>query len=416
MRKSKLIKKVDNGIYFKVFLALLWSKEILLNYCRGFLMKVPVLSAASDYIIPAVLFLMFLLSYKIIAERLRGADFVFVMSCVLVYVASYLFFKRNRDFFRIEWMNFLIGGLPFYFVGVALKSDDEGAVLKLLYRISCASVIAFCVYFIFINEMEDVTLRSGDMNSAYNILPHACLTFYYMIKEFKVHRLLVFALSAVSLLMMGTRGAVLCLFVFIVLSTAVTVQFKRPVVLLSMALICVLFVMFKELTDWLIDLAYSIGENLGLSTRVFDKLLSGDFAVSDSRVYLKERVRYYLQAYPFTGLGIYGDRVVSGGQYVHNLFLEIYSQFGILMGTILTVALTALGYRVIRCVFKSGDRNAQLIILLLLSCCFKLVVSSSYLREPFFWLLLGYYIAVIRENKMNERRERIPIKKSKLIK
>lgn len=416
MKKSKLIKKIDNQIYFRIFVAFLWSREILLNYFRGFLLKIPVLSAASDYIIPAMLFLMFLLSYETIAERLRGADFVFVIACILIYVANYLFFKRNRDFFKMEWMNFLIGSLPFYFVGVALKADDEGTVLKLLYRISCASVIAFCIYILFVNEMDDFIMRNGDMNSAYNILPHACLTFYYVIKEFKWYRLVVFLISALSLLMMGTRGAVLCLLVFIVLCSAVTIRFKRPLLLLAMAVICILFVVFKELTDRLMEAAYSISESLGLSTRVFDKLLSGNFAVSDARTYLRERVRYYLLAYPVVGLGIYGDRAVSGGQYVHNLFLEIYGHFGFLMGTLITAAFIILFYRGIRGVFKSGNRNAQLIVLLLIGCCFKLLVSSSYLREPFFWLLLGYFVAVSREYRPAVGTDRLSVGKSRLIK
>ncbi len=416
MRKSELIKKIDNRIYFRIFIAVLWSKEILMNYFRGLFLKIPVLSAASDYIIPALLFLMFLLSYETIAERLRGPDFVFVMGCILVYLASYLFFKRNRDFFRMEWMNFLLGSLPFYFVGVALKADDDEDLLKLLYGISCISVIVFGVYVLFINEMDEFTMRNGDMNSAYNILPHACLTFYYMIKEFKWYRPLFFLLAALFLLMMGTRGAVLCLLVFMVLCSAVTIRFKRPVVLLIMAVVCILFLVFQNLIDGLMELAYSVSEKLGLSTRVFDKVMSGNFAVSDARVYLKERVRYYLYAYPLVGLGIYGDRVVTGGQYVHNMFLEFYAQFGVLVGTVLSVSLTVLFYRGIRLIFKKGDRTARLIVLLLASCCFKLLVSSSYLREPFFWLLLGYFAAVIRENRGVAEEERSPVKKSRWIK
>ncbi len=416
MERSKLIKKIDNQIYFRIFVAVLWSKEILLNYFRGFLMKVPVLSAVSDYIIPAILFLLFLLSYKTIAERLRGADFVFVMACILVYLGNYLFVRRSRDFFRVEWVNFLIGSLPFYFVGVALRSDDEGSILKLLYRISCVSVVAFCIYILFINQMDEETMRDGDMSSAYNLLPHACLTFYYMIKEFKWHRPIFFLVAAIALFMMGTRGAVLCLFVFIVLCSAVTIQFKRPIVLLSMGLVCVLLVIFPQILDWLIETAYSISESLGLSTRVFDKLMEGNFAVSDARVYLRERVRHYILAYPIVGLGIYGDRVVSNGQYVHNLILELYANFGILMGTILVTALTVLSYRSIRYVHGNREEHGQLILLLLFGYCFKLLVSSSYLREPFFWLLIGYLVGVVRESRMKEGSERVPVKKSRLIK
>jgi hypothetical protein len=183
-----------------------------------------------------------------------------------------------------------------------------------------------------------------------------------------------------------------------VVVSALTIRFKRPLTLLIMVVVCALFILFKGLTDMLVEAAYEICETFGLSTRVFDKLLSGDFTVSVARDNIKNVIRYYLHAYPIQGLGIYGDCFVTKGQYAHNLFLEIYSHFGYLMGTIITLGMTVVVYRGTRIALKSGNDNARVITLLLLCCCFKLIVSSSYLREPFLWLMIGYFAGTIRDN------------------
>lgn len=398
MRRNDLIKKIDNRIYFKIFVAMLWSESILLEYIRGAMLNLPIVSMLANYIVPCSMFIVFMMGYKTFTERLRGQDFVFVMTCLVVYVFEFWLYKRNRDYFRISYTEFIIGSLPFYFVGVALRGDD-GEILDWLYKISCVTVVAFALYMSFINQMNSNILRGGDMSSSYNILPHACLTFYYMMKKFNWRRLAIFLLAAVFLLMMGTRGSIVCLLLFVLVVTAITIRFQKPILLLVVAAICVLLISFRGITDFLIDIAYDVGEKFGLSTRVFDKFLSGDFTSSTGRTVIREKIEYYLREYPIVGLGIYGDIFVTKGQYAHNFFLEVYAHFGYLIGTILTVAFSIYVIRSVIYVFKIKDENAQLVTLLLLSCCFKLVVSGSYLREPFFWLMLGYFVSLLRERR-----------------
>ncbi len=419
MKKSNLIKKIDNQIYFKVFVALLWAKSILLEYVRSAMVKLPILSAVSEYIIPCTMFMMFLLAFKTITERLRGADFVFIMACIVVYVFEFWVFKDNRPYFEMLYMEFVMGCLPFYFVGVALRGDD-GDILKWLYRISSATILAFSFYVLFINQMEDVTLRGGDMASAYNLLPHTCLAFYYLMKEFKWRRLILFLVAAIAILMMGSRGPVLCVGLFVVIFSVLTIRLRRPYVLIGIIVLCAIFVLIPNLFDYMIQGAYVLGQRFGLSTRIFDKILSGNFTASSGRATIRQQIHYYLQNEPVVGLGLYGDRYVTKGFYAHNLFLEIYAHFGYLLGTILMVSFVILILRGMIYVFKSKDENARCISLLLLCCCCKLMVSSSYLREPFLWLMVGYFVALLRENRvtgvLGNGSNRIRKKQSKFVK
>ncbi len=418
MKKSKLIKKMDNHIYFKLFVALLWAKSILLEYIRSAVAKLPIFSAVSEYIIPCAMFLMFLLSFKTITERLHGSDFVFIMASIVVFVFEFWVFKDNRPYFEMLYMEFAMGCLPFYFVGVALRNDDE-SILKWLYGISSATILTFSFYMLFVNRMEDDTMQGGDMSSAYNILPHACLTFYYLMKKFKWRRLALFLVASIAILMMGSRGPVLCLGIYVIVVSALTIRLRRPYVLIGIILICAVFVLIPNLFDYLIQGAYALGQRYGLSTRFFDKMLSGNFTASSGRMTIRQQIRYYLRNEPIVGLGIYGDRYVTKGFYAHNLFLEIYAHFGYFLGTILSASFVILLLRGLIYVFKSKNESARCVSLLLLCCCCKLMVSNSYLREPFLWLMMGYFVALLREarvaNLYGDQKIRIRKKQSKFV-
>lgn len=415
MRKSSLTKKIDNTIYFKIFVALLWTRGILQEYVRGALLKIPGLSAVANYVIPGVLILAFLLSYKTIADRLRGADFIFVMACILIFVFEFYAFPKNRAYFEILYQDFLLGALPFYFVGVALRGDDKELV-QWMYRVSCVSILAFTFYMFFLNQMEGVTLRGGDMDSAYNLLPHVCLSFYFAMKEFNWRRLVLFLIGAVCLVMMGTRGAVLCLLIFMFVAVILTKKLRNPIVILGLVLTALLLLFFDSLTNALIDLAYTVANTFGLSTRIFDKMLSGSLMGSSGRQEIRQRITYYLSESTITGLGIYGDVLVAEGLYAHNLILELIAHYGYYIGSLFFIALVVLVWRGISYSIKTEDDNTQLVSFLLLCCSFKLMLSSSYLREPFLWIMMGYFVALIREQRCQDESQMKRTKESRYIK
>jgi len=87
------------------------------------------------------------------------------------------------------------------------------------------------------------------------------------------------------------------------------------------------------------------------------------------------------------GKGLMGDRIVLD-IYAHNIFLELFVQFGIVAGFILCVALIAF---LVSSLLKK-DKPELVFILLLLPCgFFKLLVTGSYLhQEPAFYALLAF--------------------------
>ena len=135
MSKSKLIRTVDNQIYFVIFLVLLWTRDILLEYFRGLLLNLPFTSAIAGLIVPLIMVIFFVLSLGTMTERLKGVDITFISACLVVYCAHYLLFPDSRYYYERNGTAFLFAALPFYFVGIAINDDDyQTRILELFYK------------------------------------------------------------------------------------------------------------------------------------------------------------------------------------------------------------------------------------------------------------------------------------------
>ena len=78
------------------------------------------------------------------------------------------------------------------------------------------------------------------------------------------------------------------------------------------------------------------------------------------------------------------------GTYVHNLFLELIIQFGIIIGSFISVLICVLVYRGINC----KDLAKRDVYILYISCGFGiLMISSTMLNCPMFWVLIGMALA-----------------------
>ena len=138
---------------------------------------------------------------------------------------------------------------------------------------------------------------------------------------------------------------------------------------------------------------YNKANSLGLSVRIFDKLLSGTASNVSSRDVIQAKLFDAIGVRLFDGYGLCGDRVIAGS-YAHNIVIELWVEFGLLIGTMIfaLIALTLLrGYLSAKTIECKG-----LIISLIFACFFKLFLSGSYLDEKFLFLLLGLCVAEIR--------------------
>jgi len=375
---------------FYVLASLVWTQGTLFVYFKSVMRRLPLFGSISDdIIIPFIIVLLIAISIPYMLKKLRITDVGLYVGILLIYCFSYLLNTDNADFLSENAGLILLNTVPVYFIG---SSIQEEKMIDLFYKLSLCSIVCMFIY----NNVIGLLEQNEYMSEAYRLLPHICLVIYYAIKK---PRVLNIALSLIGLIMLisyGNRGTVLLVVLFIVacLFFFRTYKHKGIIRFILITTIALLVVFSDHILLWLVEI---VG-NMGMSTRAIDLFLEGEFFLSESRNNLKDIMWVGIMEKPIFGYGIAGDRCLVP-LYAHDIVYEMWASFGLLFGTIFIVGIVVLICRAIK---RTNSEKSKVFIWLLVCCSFiKLFISSTYLNEPLFFLMLGMCLSVIRQNAYN---------------
>ena len=375
---------------FYVFASLVWTQGTLFVYFKSVMRRLPLFGSISDdIIIPFIIVLLIAISIPYMLKKLRITDVGLYVGILLIYCFSYLLNTDNADFLSENAGLILLNTVPVYFIG---SSIQEEKMIDLFYKLSLCSIVCMFIY----NNVIGLLEQNEYMSEAYRLLPHICLVIYYAINK---PRVLNIALSLIGLIMLisyGNRGTVLLVALFIVacLFFFRTYKHKGIIRFLLITPMALLVAFSDHILLWLVEI---VG-NMGMSTRAIDLFLEGEFFLSESRNNLKDIMWIGIMEKPIFGYGIAGDRCLVP-LYAHDILYEMWASFGLLFGTIIIIGIVVLIYRAIK---RTNSEKSKVFIWLLVCCSFiKLFISSTYLNEPLFFLMLGMCLSVIRQNAYN---------------
>ncbi|QGG47306.1 O-antigen ligase family protein [Heliorestis convoluta] len=229
--------------------------------------------------------------------------------------------------------------------------------------------------------------------SYYMLLP----TIMYLDEFFEkisVKALLYALVSLMIILSLGSRGALICSALFVILKLArfdYKLSYRKMVFYFSsIGTIVALLLYSKQILEYL----YIFFLNIGIESRTIRVLLSDDIPLS-GRDNLYENVIREILINPILGIGIGGDRAVNG-IYVHNFFLEVLANFGVIIGTILIIVFLLI-------IFKNltikNKEIYNIVIIWLGIGFFPFMMSSSYIENIKFWIMLGLLTGLLKFNK-----------------
>ena len=329
-----------------------------------------------------VYFYLLFRALPVMIERISGKDLVFVATIVLLLLLSML---REDNF------TYIYSSLPifpklflYYFIGRSVWNDQyvEKVFFKATPYIIAVSFVIFVLTSVFAkNENED------NMSLAYFLLPFSIFSALKMIKfkEKRIFNILVFIGALFLQIWTGTRGPLLCLLLAIVIY--LFVQPNKSAIkffFILILLIAVIFMSSNLFTEIVQDISISL-EQKGKSNRIVNKFLKEELFSSSGRDSIIENIVLAIEERPFLGYGLFSDRAVLNGSYCHNIFFELLINFGIVIGGVLFVFLV---YWLAISLFRRRENSA---LFLMLTCVgfVKLFLSSSYIIDPMFFLLLG---------------------------
>ncbi len=382
--------------FFSMFLVLFWGQDIIFSYIKGILLRIPYIKLTVDYYFPVLIVFCLAFSLPYILRSVLPKDIIFVLIVAMVYFSQVVLYPSNREYLLSVSVDVFTKILPLYFIGLCI---DENKHFNILYIASVVNVFAFILYISVLSgeAHSDQLLYSGFMHRAYTLLPQLLVIIGYAIKKPNIFNITTGIVGSVVLVTCGNRGSVLLLFVFIVIGLFFLVERKvRKGVCAFMLIAGISVLLFYQ---WIIEQLSILISTLGMSPRFLNYIISGGFFESNGRNVITQKLLEMIGENPLVGYGLASDHIATGS-YAHNFVIELWTSFGVVTGTLL---FTVTAFVII----KAWTNNKNAIILCVLICVgfFKLFISSSFLFEGMFFVLLGYCVSLLRKDRQISNRK-----------
>lgn len=336
-------------------------------------------------------------SFKYIWKSIRIKDILLLFVIILVVLVSYLFNTANRVNIESHIISLFFSVIPFYFLGLSIKANKK--TMDMLYYSSIVALLVNWLYIIVIFTTGR-SFQEDNLFISYSVLPYVIMILWYTLDNIKLSRITLSILGMLFILSMGSRGPVMSLLVFIVLFALYKSKksFSKRILYIIIPAIAASLVIYSGLwVDIVLELK-KVVQGVGISTRVFDALLYGTAQGSnDARLRIYQIMWQYILERPLTGYGIYGEWAMINYT-AHNLVLEIWAHFGIIMGSMLIVTGA---YLLLSTYIRSQNPYTKGFILVLVSFgLVRCIYAGSYLSYYIF-LMMGFLINQTRKLKRN---------------
>ncbi|WP_077369206.1 O-antigen ligase family protein [Anaerosalibacter sp. Marseille-P3206] len=334
---------------------------------------------------------------QILSKIIVGLFYIIVLPTVLkrnkfkfviAYFISIFIFLLNYIFFRENWVYLKTIIFPFFFTSlpslIYSYSINDWNVLKDVMKKT--SLIVFIVGFIIgvLVFSNRASVGTYSMSLSYYMLLPTIVYMDKIIEKFNFKSLIVVLISLLIILAVGSRGAIMCIGVFIILKFITTKKKLNFKTILMYLIIIALIITFLLFLDTILENLYNFLLRFGIHSRSIQLFLQDDLHLS-GRDYLYKRMVDETKANPLFGIGLAGDRAIMNG-YVHNLILELIGNFGLIVGVLI---ITFLGVITFKVLFSKNKKVSGFMAIWFCIGVVHLMVSSSYLIDFKFWIFLG---------------------------
>mgnify|MGYP007012485644 CR=1 FL=1 len=371
--------------WLTLLLCTVWA-SMMWVYADGVFNRLPVINLFSDWMTASLFVLPALLSLPAMMRRLCLIDYLFYFVNVLIYMGCYVFFPKNTPYLNEYAFTSLACVYTYYFIGRVMDIDRLFTLFTYLSAICILADLFFYLVYMPGHKNMATEANEDNMYAAYQALPHVAFMLWATAERFRIWKLAMGFLGVLFLLSCGTRGPLVCIAFFGIIYFFFYMNFKGAVYIKSL-LVAAGIILLANLRSIAIYLAQTF-TGLNLSTRIMEKIVMGDLGNDSQRGALRERVYEVLaNGDHFWGLGLFGCRNY-GVIYPHFLPLDFFCTYGYFMGSILLALLVLL---IVGALWLSRGKKAQQFIVFLFSVSvIKLLMSNSFIIEPYFFFLVGF--------------------------
>lgn len=317
--------------------------------------------------------------------------------CTLLYGGGFLTLERIGGGYisRIYWT--YVFCIPLF--AIVADVNDYEAMIKQTEK--AAKYCVFCaipIFLFFLLDKSRLTSPDYSMSFGYALL-FSTLYFLYQIKRSKEKKRIIYilyCLLCVTMIMSyGSRSQILCIGIYVLSEIFFMRGLQRwKKLILGIAIIgCGVLLVFeyKVLLTGLLNLLGFFG----VYSRSLGYFLERTTYTGREKVWAAAVER--IMEKPLLGWGFGVDTSIDG-LYPHNFYLELALQYGIVIGIIMGLTVTAL---IIKKIYIGKEHNE---VLLLFFCCgfVPLLLTSEYLVWPTFWIFLSICFFEHQNRRVNK--------------
>jgi hypothetical protein len=387
---DKINISLQRDTFLQITIYIIWG-AVLYTFLRGIINHLPILKDYTDEIIFIIFFVPILSSLPALIHKYCFFDYLFFVLLIAYYFASYIFFPDNAEKLTENILICIFLVFPYYFYGRVIDIDRSFDIFVLLSAVCIYLNIFYYIVYAPANKVIDEGTASDNMYASYLLMPHVVMMLWGTLDRFRIWKAFTFILGVMLMLSFGTRGPLVCIGFFGIIFFFFYMKFKGAIYV-KLGIVGLIIIVLINLRDIIYFLAKTF-TGLSLSTRILDKIITGDLGNDSYRGALRDILYSALDRGDyFWGMGLFGTSRF-GINYPHFLPLDFFCTFGYLLGTIFLLLLVLLiGFAL----WTSRYTKSQVFIIFLISTSIiKLLFSSTFVNEPYFYMLIGACVSQV---------------------
>lgn len=327
--------------------------------------------------------LVYLFAFSFVFKRNKKLMVFSYLIAVIIFFLHYVLFPENREFIIPIIFQFFLIILPTFIYASSLINLS---VFQNMIEKTSRIVFFFGVLLALQVFFKKASIGSYSMTLAYYMLLPAIILLEKLFERVILSDLIFFIFSLAIIFVLGSRGPLLSIFVFLIFKI-IRPNFKTSrlkIIFVSgvLSLFTFMFFFLEKIMRSVFDILTSYG--------IYSRNL---YIILDKRAfYLSGRATLYkgiideILKSPFIGIGIAADRRIGMGNYAHNILMELITNFGIIVGTLLLFMLLII---ILIAIQKKNNKMRDILLLWICMGFVPLLISGSYLTNISFAILIG---------------------------
>lgn len=330
----------------------------------------------------AIAFITIIISF-FIDSRINIKMVMFIIFILTIFLVDILVFEYRQNSAN-TFILLLRWGLPALYL--SSKVTDFKSLLAYWHKIGILNLIIVNIFYILNSYKEVESYMTVGIYLTYSFIPFI-INYYINRDKFSLFLAIIIL---IEIIVFTNRGSILCC-VIIILYMELTHNRSYKNTLKAILKLLLLGIFIFNL-NYILGIFSEIITKFGISSYSFAKLIQfkdlGFSQSSSGRNIIYEISINIIRESQFKPNGIGYFNYTTGLGYPHNIILDIAISFGI-------IGILLFFYLIIILIFKyfkkdrKKDGYNKIIICIFIYCITRLMLSSTFWSESYFWMLLG---------------------------